>query len=151
MQFNNSGAFGGANVNYNSTTERTGFQKTAATTEATIHADSVTGETVDTPASITLGYTIDPSVDSPSSYAVSQIDAPSDSSGIAQSGTQVTNGSALYYSDASVSITTTFYGYKLIDGVKYYIGTASVYNFADLNDSNNFQIDYIWSAIGGAD
>jgi hypothetical protein len=76
IQFNDSSAFNGANVNYNKVTERTGFQKSATSTEATIHADAIKGESIQPPVTATVTASLDIAINSPSSASVTQILSP---------------------------------------------------------------------------
>jgi len=150
VQFNNSGAFGAdSNFVWKNITKRLGIQ--VASPMAALHVDATVGDTLDTPATATATLVEDVAIDSPTTASATQIDAPGDSSGIGQTGTQVTDGSALYLADGGTSINTNVYGYKTINGSQYYVGTASAYNFGDNNDANNYHIAYTWSAISGAD
>lgn len=77
MQFNDGGVFGGAAVNYNKITHRTGFDLAASSTLATIHADgTVTGDTLAAPASLSATLTLDPAIDSPVTASATQVNAP---------------------------------------------------------------------------
>jgi hypothetical protein len=129
-------------------TERTGFQIAANDTEATVHADAVVGDTLDTPATASATLVEDVAIDSPTTASATQIDAPADSAAAALSGNQITDAGSLYVADSSVNINTYIYAYKIIGGIKYYVGTAATFNFTDNNDANNFYIQYAWSDLG---
>jgi len=155
MQFNDSGAFGGANVNYISATERTGFQ--VATPKSTLHVDNTTGTTIAPPTSLSISYSVDPSIDSPATASATEVGTPVDpstptigfiyidqpidntwyASQTTWSGGFICNGQTLYYS---------VYGYRNVNGVK--VTNPNAFTSITFTDSINDGSTQFYMDIG---
>lgn len=129
MQFNDSSAFGGANVNYNKTTHRTGFDVAASPTLATVHADgSITGDTLVAPASLSYVLTLDTQINSPSTASVTQVNSPTDPTSLTLGFTYIDppydagqfttqNGAETGYTANGNTISYSVFAYRLVGGV----------------------------------
>ena len=147
VQFNDSGSFNGSELYYDKINERLGIQVTSPTVP--LHIDNNIAQTVALPSGISHTLTLDPSVDSPVSYSISEVTVP-DGSLSAIGFSQADDPSYGFLADASININVTIYPYKIINGSTYYTGTSSV-SVTDNSDGQTCGFNYTWTPIGGID
>ncbi len=157
IQFNASGVFDGDQyLNWNDTLKFMGVQNTAP--ESPIHVSGITGQTVDAPSSASATATLETLIDSPTSYAVTQVDAPANPTTVVTTvGGYIDTPFGLSASETSDGASALLaqgqtwyyrlYAYKSVGGVKICNGAYVFFDLTDtINDNNPVRVDLSWTA-----
>lgn len=150
VQFNNAGSFGGLPLSKVDFSEGfLGLQQSSP--QAPLHVTGASGAVLAAPASASVSSTQDIAVDSPVSYAVSQVNGPTSPSFLtntlnyidqAQGGNPNQNTGETGYIATGQTITYQLYVYRNVAGIRVINPNPSTFGFTDLlNDGSPFGVD----------